>query len=87
MFCSTNQVGPINSALALLVGVRNHYDVFVGLTMGWGVRRTAELVKFRWKKAKSRRDHAEAKNTQTGDKSYQSTDYRDMVLNIIGGAN
>lgn len=55
--------------------------------MGWGVRRTAELVKFRWKKAKSRRDHAEAKNTQTGDKSYQSTDYRDMVLNIIGGAN
>lgn len=55
--------------------------------MGWGVRRTAELVKFRWKKAKSRRDHAEAKNTQTGDKSYKSTDYRDMVLNIIGGAN
>jgi len=67
-------------------------DIWVEITqnvnaMGSGQKRTTEQVKFRWKnlKARATKDHAEAKNTQTGNKPFKRGDYTDVVLDIIGG--
>lgn len=57
--------------------------------MGCGQKRTTEQVKFRWKNLKTRatKDHAEAKNTQTGNKPFRRGDFTDVVLDIIGDGN
>ncbi|ROJ25258.1 Spondin-1 [Anabarilius grahami] len=58
-------------------------------TMGSGQKRTLEQVKFRWKniRARTTKDLAEAKNTQTGNKPFKKGEYTDVVLDIIGGEN
>ncbi len=46
-------------------------------------------MKLTWEnlKAKGTKDHAEAKNTKTGNKPFWSGDYTDVGLDIIGGEN
>ncbi|CAB1458377.1 unnamed protein product [Pleuronectes platessa] len=55
--------------------------------MGFGQKRTTEQLRFRWKnlKARATKDHAEAKNSQTGNNPYKRGEYTDIVLDIIGG--
>ncbi|KAJ7991258.1 hypothetical protein DPEC_G00295450 [Dallia pectoralis] len=57
--------------------------------MGSGLKRTLEQVKCRWKnlRARTTKDLAEAKNTQTGNKRFKKGEYTDVVLDIIGGEN
>jgi len=69
-------------------------DIWVEITqnvnaMGSGQKRTLEQVKFRWKnlRAIATKDLAEAKNTQTGNKSLKKGEYTDVILDIIGGEN
>lgn len=69
-------------------------DIWVEITqnvnaMGSGQKRTLEQVKFRWKnlRARTTKDLAEAKNTQTGNKPFKKGEYTDVVLDIIGGEN
>ncbi|KAF4095434.1 hypothetical protein G5714_024512 [Onychostoma macrolepis] len=67
-------------------------DVWILITenvnaIGSGQRRTTDQIKLRWKnlKARATKDHAEAKNPQTGNKPFKRGDYTDVVLDIIGG--
>ncbi|CAB1427297.1 unnamed protein product [Pleuronectes platessa] len=55
--------------------------------MGFGQKRTTEQLRFWWKnlKARATKDHAEAKNSQTGNNPYKRGEYTDIVLDIIGG--
>ena len=48
---------------------------------------TTDQIKLWWKnlKARATKDHAEAKNPQTGNKPFKRGDYTDVVLDIIGG--
>ncbi|GAA6093590.1 uncharacterized protein LOC107710894 [Tachysurus ichikawai] len=66
-------------------------DIWVKITqnvnaMGSGQKRSLEQVKFRWKnlRARTTKDLAEAKNTQTGNKPFKKGEYTDVVLDIIG---
>ncbi|KAJ7996461.1 hypothetical protein DPEC_G00237310 [Dallia pectoralis] len=66
-------------------------DVWISIkenvnAIGSGQRRTTDQIKLRWKnlKARATKDHAEAKNPQTGNKPFKRGDYTDVVLNIIG---
>ncbi|RXN19418.1 hypothetical protein ROHU_007285 [Labeo rohita] len=60
---------------------------YQGNTKKSGQRRTTDQIKLRWKnlKARATKDHAEAKNPQTGNKPFKRGDYTDVVLDIIGG--
>uniref|UniRef100_A0A8C1LPJ6 Myb/SANT-like DNA-binding domain-containing protein n=1 Tax=Cyprinus carpio TaxID=7962 RepID=A0A8C1LPJ6_CYPCA len=69
-------------------------DIWVEITqnvnaMGSGQKRILEQVKFRWKnlRARTTKDLAETKNTQTGNKPFKKGEYTDVVLDIIGGEN
>ncbi|GAA6103007.1 uncharacterized protein LOC107710894 [Tachysurus ichikawai] len=70
---------------ALLEGVKCHYASIVGSSVAGGM----EQVKFRWKNlsARTTKDLAEAKNTQTGNKPFKKGEYTDVILDIIGGEN
>ena len=66
-------------------------EIWSGITqhvnaMGFGQKRKTEL-RFRLKnlKARATKDHAEAKNSQTGNNPYKRGEYTDIVLDIIGG--
>ncbi|GAA6074392.1 uncharacterized protein LOC107710894 [Tachysurus ichikawai] len=57
--------------------------------MQWGLARSQEQVKFRWKNLRARTTNhlAEAKNAQTGNKTFKKSEYTDVILDIIGGEN
>ena len=85
-------VGSFSSAKGGVVSSKTKKEIWAGITqhvnaMGFGQKRTTEQLRFRWKnlKARATKDHAEAKNNQTGNKPYKRGEYTDIVLNIIGG--
>ena len=84
-------VGSFNSAKGGDTNKKKN-DVWILITenvnaIGSGQRRTTDQIRFRWKnlKARATKDHAEAKNPQTGNKPFKRGDYTDVVLDIIGG--
>ncbi|GAA6083814.1 uncharacterized protein LOC107710894 [Tachysurus ichikawai] len=77
-----------------MVSNKRKKDIWVEITqnvnaMGSGQKRTLEQVKFRWKnlRARTTKDLAEAKNTQTGNKPFKKGEYTDVILDIFGGEN
>lgn len=85
-------VGSFSSAKGGEVSSKMKKEIWAGITqhvnaMGFGQKRTTEQLRFRWKnlKARATKDHAEAKNSQTGNKPYKRGEYTDIVLDIIGG--
>lgn len=58
--------------------------------MQWGLARRGPWSKWNLDenlRARTTKDLAEAKNTQTGNKPFKKGEYTDVVLDIIGGEN
>ena len=80
--------GPGQSSLSSKVKNKIWADITRQINAtGSGQRRSVEQVRLRWKnlKQKATKDHSEAKNPQTGNKSIKRGEFTDTVLDIIGG--
>ena len=80
--------GPGQSSLSSKVKNKIWADITRQINAtGSGQWRSVEQVRLRWKnlKQKATKDHSEAKNPQTGNKSIKRGEFTDTVLDIIGG--